>query len=94
MPTDDEKAAWSMSDGNSPNNREWHIEYYDCWHCKTCDRELEYICAVCGKNPCDNEFGMWCDIDGDGPYQICWNGCKDVGGLDEFAKICRNQEKI
>jgi len=37
------KKAWAKGHGGDP------IAYYDHWHCKTCDAELDRWCDVCKR---------------------------------------------
>ena len=83
MTSDDEKANYGAMPERD-NGREWHINYWNCWHCKTCEAELVRKCG-CGKLFDLHSFEEWMDCSDEKTSQICPRGCVDVGGWKEFG---------
>lgn len=84
--SDYEKEKWSRASGHVAPDRDEHIRYYNCWHCKHCNEHLERRCVRCKliweEHTLEQYFdciGHDCVID-----QVCPKGCVDVGGWAEF----------
>ena len=83
MTSDDEKAKFGAFE-HRDNGREWHISYWNCWHCKTCEAKLIRMCG-CGILFEDHAMEEWMSCADEEVSQICPDGCRIIGGLSEFA---------
>ncbi len=76
MISDDEKAKFGVYPSND-NGREWHISYYNHWHCKQCDEKLIRWCDGCNKEFDKHSFEEWIQCSDAELSKKCPKGCED-----------------